>query len=274
MFAKTRIEIADFHTTLSYFANTPPIANVLPLSSQSTYNDLYQRVCNEFKGLEYQNAAGSQASNVFLRLKPFFSAEKFWRRYFQTGQQDTYPKLAWEFQVPLKVLLSPRVEYIPDPQFPCKVSPILTVLLFPFGWSTWLSLLINSSHDLISLSSFVRRVFTARTFRLSGSQIDISLQQLFDLVADGTMSDAFAGPETNERSAQDFFVTTTVLAKQVGSLSSSGLSSEEQRALKQIVRPNSLPNSKKLQEQIKDLKIEIGDPLLNFMCTDEFGRFI
>jgi hypothetical protein len=273
MFARTRIEIADFHTTLSYFNKTPPDASALPLGTPSSYVELYKQVVNELEGLEYLEASGGKAGRVFLQLKPFFSADKFWRRYLETGQVYMYPDIVWEYQVPLKVGLSPRVEYIPDPHFAFKVSPILTVVLFPFGWSTWLSLLITGDHDLISLSSFIQNIFQGAVFKLSENPTAHGLERLFEFIAEGTRSDAFAGPATKERSGLDFYITVTVLAKQRGSLSSGGLSVDEQRALQRIVRPTGLQGSSAFQKQIHELNTESGEPLLNFMCADDFGRF-
>lgn len=274
MFAKTRVEIADFHTTLSYFDKTQQDAGVLPLGTQSSYGDLYQRVCVQPRGLEYREASGGKAGKVFLRLEPFFTYDNFWIRYLETREYSMYPLLAWEYQVPLQVSLSSRVEYIPDPRFPCKVSPIITVVLFPFGWSTWLSLLVTGDHDLMSLSSFVEHVFNDMAFKLSGNPAELRLERLFKSIATGTMSDAFKGRATRERTILESLVTVTVLGKQRGTLASGGLSPKAEQALQRIVRPTGVPGYSAFQKQVHKLNIKPeDDPLYHFMFTDDFGRF-
>jgi hypothetical protein len=272
IFTKTRVDIADFHTNLAYFNKTQPIAGVLKLGTEESYLSLYEQVwAHQPEGIEYQKASGGTKAKIFKRLQPFFSHDGFWFWYFGNDQYHMYPRFASKYLVPLQVSLSRRVEYIQNSGFSFNVSPIIKVVLFPFGWSTWLSLLITGDHNLIDLSSFVEYVFRDRSFRLSGNQADLKLKSLFHDISKDTMSDAFEGEHTEESNIRKYLITVTPLARQRGTFSSEALSNQDKLALQSIVNPSGLGNA---GFQVLKLKIKPpNEPLYHFMCTDDFGRF-
>jgi hypothetical protein len=150
--------------------------------------------------------------------------------------------------VPIEVTLKLRIEVVLDTRFNFAVKPIPRVLLYPFGWSTWISLLLVGEHTLAELAEFLPYIFSEKVFKTSNDSVTpatghpvLSLRHLFDRVANGMRTDAFGGKETKDFDSQDTVVVTTVLAKHGGSLSLGALSTAEKIYLQRIVKPEGPP---------------------------------
>jgi hypothetical protein len=271
MFAQTIVDLADCHTTLYHMVDPRPAEEPLPIGSRESYENLYQRLSRQRK-LDYAEASTSRIGTILRRVEPAYSEDKFWHRYLGSDNYESYPSLAWDSFLPIQASLSARVECLTHPDLGCKVSPIPRVLLFPFGWSTWISMLITGDHTLSSLSSFIQSLFRDPVFSVSDSPSSFSLGRLFSHVAEGIRADAFGGPRTADSSTPDILAVVTVLAKRHGALSWRGFSPDEQRVVRLIVRPTGPPRTDPFDSQVCELDRENGE--LNFVVTDAFARFI
>lgn len=194
MFTRAIIDLADCHTTLHYLHEVPPAEVPLNIGTKESYQNLYHQLAAH-RRLDYDQAGTGRAGSILKRLQPGYSRDGFWHWYLGSGNYESYPNRAWDNLVPIEVSLSIRVKCRAEAQFGCKISPIPRVLLFPFGWSTWISLLITGDHSLGSLSSFVQCIFRDRVFEVSNSVSPLTLRRLFSLLSEGIRTDAFGGGE-------------------------------------------------------------------------------
>jgi hypothetical protein len=117
-----------------------------------------------------------------------------------------------------------------------KVSPVPRVLLFPFGWSTWLSFQIVGDHSLQELATLSEHLTDGAAYHLNENvAATLTLTQLFDVVGKGVRNDAYGGKSV-AFNPQDILGVTTVLSKHSGSPSLGALTPEQAAALKRIVR--------------------------------------
>lgn len=271
MFRRTIIDLADCHTTLHYLHEVPPAEVPLNIGTNESYQDLYHQLAAH-RRLDYEQAGTGRAGIILKRLQPGYSRDRFWHRYLGSGNYESYPNLAWDNLLPIEASFSIRVRCLAEAQCGCEISPIPRVLLFPFGWSTWISLLITGDHSLDSLSSFVQCIFRDRVFEVSNSVSPVTLRRLFSLLSEGIRTDAFGGTETADASTPDTLIVTTVLAKRQGSLSCWAFLPEEQEMLRRTVRPTGPRTSDPFDSQVRPLDGGHGE--LNFLFMDTFGRFI
>ena len=273
VFTQTKIEIADFHTTLFHFSGHPQTASVLPINTSSAYCDLYGKVFAAGKtGIDYQTAAQGRAGSIFDKLYSYYKKDKkknFWGTYVPYDYRVACVMHAWDNFIPFSVSLLPKVKYLPVDKSGFKVSLLPRVLLFPFGWSTWLSFLIRGDLSLNGLSSLIKRVFEEDVFSLPDINTPLNLQDLCDYIAKGTRADAFADLETGDKIGSEFMDIVTVLGKRAGSLSCKAWFDEDKLALQRIVRPRHSPS----HAGFKVNKI-IEDNNDNYIAWDRFGCFI
>jgi len=266
------IDVADCHTTPYYFDEQAPTPSPLPFLNQDNYQGLYQKVSVP-KGLAYSDARNGTAGVVLNRLKPAYYANKYWRQYLRTREIALFPQRSWSRMLPLKCSLLPptAIDFIPSPKFQLRVSPHPRVLLYPFGWSTWVSLLLNGEHTLADLAAFVSHICTAQIFRINSAAKDFTLRSFFDHVAGGVRNDAFGGGQTNDQDFQHISIVTTVLAKRRATYSLDGVSATDQNLILQIVKPEG-PSAK---GTLKDyaLRRKSGQPT-EYVVTNDYNSFI
>ena len=256
-FTDSRIEIANRRTTLYYFTGNPVPDAPLPFSSKAEYNKFYATL-----------ATGASPAAVLLnKLNVFYSDNKYWRR---TLKDAPGPRLAWANLIPVACSIAPVIKLSPPPGLTARVLVKPTVLLYPFGWSVWLSLRLLGDHTLGQLSSLAASLCNEPAWEM-GVITGLRLQDLLDRIADGVRTDAFGGKENEDSEAADKIIVTTVLAKSGGSPSLGGISEEQQTHIKTLVRPQGKPS----QKSAKEMAVAIGeDRNLNYVVIDKFGRFV
>ena len=149
-------------------------------------------------------------------------------------------------------------------------------MIYPFGWSTWLSLRLTSGHTLAELSRFVQYIFSKKAFQLdtpasTANPVTFSLREYLAHVAAGVRADVFGDGNTKDVGYQDLVVVTTVLAKHGGSPALAALSQQEKDQLLRIVKPEGPPPTKNFVDYV--LQLKATDPF-EFAIANDFGRFI
>lgn len=273
---ETIIDIADCHTTLYYLGMKLPQVAPLPLGTAQDYQGLYEKVAAPNR-VTYNDVSGTPGS-MLVKLSPCYRKNHYWSWYLGSRQHDLYHEIAWNNIIPVEVSLATRIEFITDARFNFKVSPVPRVLLYPFGWSAWLSLRLTDAHTVEELSLFLQHVFTAKAFRIATNSAPsnqpppaYSLLDLFDLIAQGVRSDSFGGNKTKDFDSQEMIAVTTVLAKHGGSLSLGALSDAMQQQILRIVKPDGpVPKGKFLDHVFR----RSDDELDEYVVMDSYKRFI
>ncbi len=277
---ETVIDLADCHTTLYYFfplGAKPSQPAPLTLGTAQGYCDLYGTVAAPAP-TNYDSLTQGSPPTLLSKLSPAYRNNKYWKRYLLSGQHDIYQEKVWENLIPIEATLLQRVEFIDDGSFYLSISPVPRVLLYPFGWSAWLSLRITKPHSLEDLSKLVRHIFAEKAFRIISNPAlpnaepqSYTLQGVFDYIAQGVRADAFGGNKTKDFDSQDITAVTTVLKKHGGSLSLGSLSTIAEEHILRIVNPEG-PSSKK---QLPDY-IFRRDPkeMREYIVMNDFKRFV
>jgi hypothetical protein len=272
---ETAIELADCHTTLYYLGAKAPQPATLPLGTEEDYNAFYKKVATPAR-VTYEDISG-QAGTILGKLSVVYKKNTYWNSFFGTGQLEAYPGLAWKFILPVSCSLKARITFIPDARFKFKVRLIPRALVYPCGWSTWVSLLLNGPHTLEDLAAFNQQLFDGKPFRLDRDPAlaplppsSYSLSQLFEHVADGVRKDVFGAIKAKDFAPRDAVVVTTVRAKHGGILSIDGLNKDQEGQLLRIVKPDGPP----LQGAAKDYAYRFErNSSLKYMVIDNYGRF-
>ncbi|HUK92358.1 MAG TPA: hypothetical protein VLZ81_18295, partial [Blastocatellia bacterium] len=183
---------------------------------------------------------------------------------------ESCPGRAWSDLLPIEASLTLRVRYAPATNL--KVSPRPRVLLYPFGWSTWISVRITGEYTLATLSDLAVRLFSPGAFQVEGEAKLLSLIDLFDRVSHNVRLDAFGGPDTNDTKLSEVITVTTVLAKTGGGPSIDALDDDMRSALWRIVRPDGAPAGGKLEDRAWRLKKPFESPL-HYVLMDGYSRF-
>jgi hypothetical protein len=259
---ETRIDIGDRHTTLHHFG-APKATPPLSLAGRDQYEELYLKVAAAIRA-DYGNLTNGRNAQVLHKLMPASRGTKYWLRYLET---DPAPWLVWDEALPLEATILPRVTIRLPAGFPAKVSPVPTVLLYPFGWSTCLDIRITGEHTVAQLADLLFHLFDAEAFDVAGAPL--RLAGLFKLISGGIREDAFGGAATKTVDAQQTAVVVTVMAKNGGSPALGALSKEDETLLKRIVRPAGVQSNHPLANMVYRF-----DPSgLEYMVIDDFGRF-
>jgi len=264
---ETRIDIADRHTTLCLFAagkkSKKKNTSILGLGTEESYTDLYIQA--DQKKVTYASLNDGKAGKILDKIFRVYGPEKYWKKSlgFQPG-----PSSAWTEGLPLQASFVSRIRVAPPSGFTAKVSPVPQVLLYPFGWSSWISLLVVGEHTLEELALLVDHLFNQRSFNIEGVSDAKSLQGLLDDISRDIRSDAFCGTETKDSEANDKAIVTTVLAKHGGAPALGALSQLDQKTLKRMVRPAG-PETLQAFEKLVFKRDE-----LNYVVYDQMGRFI
>jgi hypothetical protein len=264
---ETRIEIGDRHTTLFHLegaTRTTP----LPLGEAAAYRELHQKV-SELHRCDYGVLAKGRNSAILNKLMPSYCANEYWRKYLQSSRPG--PWHAWNAALPLKATLKRRIALYPPAGFTAKISPVPFEYIYPFGWSTWISIRITGKHTLLDVRELVERLFNEPAWAITGESAPKTLPQLLNIISGGVNEDAFDGSETASIDAPEIAIVTTVLAKHGLSPVLGALSSEDKKTLQRIVRPKGALPLEPFSDMVHRLAIP-GDE--DYIVLDKFGRFI
>lgn len=272
---KTRIDIADRHTSLYFFKKKPADPDPLGMGGSSEYQALYRKIAQAHQ-MQYQNLTG-KVGTILAKLLPLTPDDpdkplKYWLWYLGRGPA---PDDAWEEAIPLSAIPNHRLEIQLPAGFSAKakLSTVPQILLYPFGWSTWISCLITGEHALEDLVSLVAQLFQQRAIKISGSSNLLGLSDYFDLIAKGTRADAFGGPQTKDRREVVPALVVTIIEKNSGSPNLGGIGPAEEQQLQSLVRPLG-PRSDGLPAEMVFRYPKRALPDLNYLLSDQMGRFI
>jgi hypothetical protein len=219
----------------------------MPFNKRERYIDLSEKIRS--RPTDYKDVANEPRNNPVLgRLEAGYSANTYWSRLFHTTEVDTYQYWTWDKLVPIHAYLAERPQWIEDAHRAFKVSPIVRVLLYPFGWSTWVSLLVTRSHALHDIAELNQRCLKEPVFRWRGLQV--SVNRLFQEVAADIRTDVFGKDDAELADPLDVISVTTVLAKHGGSPALGGLSKSERQELLGTVRPPGAPTKDDLDGHV------------------------
>jgi hypothetical protein len=274
---QTVFDVADCNITLDYLgagaAGLP-----LPFSSAETYNKLYQKIA---KGKVLYADESGRSGEVLDVLRGAYSPNKFWQRFLGSRDEETYAKAAWQNIVPIVGTLNRKVGIVLPSGMKLQVSPVPRVLLFPFGWSTWISFQIVGEHSLEELAALSEHLTDGAAYQLNGNAaVTLSLTQLFDVIGNAVRNDAYGG-KSAAFNPQDVLGVTTVLSKHGGSPSLGALTADQAAALKRIVRSAGAAQAQTLavplpKGESKLLDFVLHNPLWWFLWAEHrllpFGR--
>jgi hypothetical protein len=269
MFEKTSVEISDRHTVLNHLGASPR----LRIGARADFTKLCVDLDKGTKTplpVAYQTLVGTKGS-VVDNLRPGWRKEKFWYRTLATDNARLLAKKAWSRSGPIQAK-PPRIDCTAGEPYKCKVTPLPRILIFPFGWSTTVSLRITGPHDLGTIASIVADVHSKPVFGRGG--VAVTLRDLLNTFSDGVRDDVFLGPDTDDTGGQeDPFTVTTVLARGTHpGLSLGGLQRAEIDAIRRIVKPlGGLPEGP-FSAEIRERGKTSGPQ--NFLVFGESGTFI
>jgi hypothetical protein len=268
---ETLIDVADRHTTL-YYLGSPPARHPLPFANSKGYRALHRRLADRGR-MDYGDVTPGRASAILGYLKPAYAPNGYWRRYLGAWSYTkyAYPDLAWAHLLPILGVPTRRVEVVLDPRLSLKVSPLPRILLYPFGWSTWLSLRVLGPHSIADLAALLGQLFGGNLLRFDGELDGFTLSKLFDAISGGVRAEAFGGDRTSDFDSQDVAVVVTVIAKYSGSPSLGALGTTERTNLRRIVRPYGPPPGGSFDEHV--YRLQPGDDL-EYLVYDNHGRFL
>jgi hypothetical protein len=268
---QTIVDVADCNLTLRYFA-AAPAASAMPFTAAEPYGTLYESIAQTPR--TYADVSG-QPGQILAQLRPFYAGNKFWSRYLVSSDLTSYPALAWNSFVPISSTLNQRITVeLPKELAGLTVKPEQRVLLYPFGWATWLSFLISGSYSLDDLARLVPYLMSDPAFRLeSDPAAPLTLTQLLAGIRKGVQQDAFQGVKPDVMTPPDLLTVTTVLAKHGGGISLGALTSDEEQGLQHLVRPGQPLLQTSVTTMAEPLPLG-GDPLLDYVLHDGMSWFI
>jgi hypothetical protein len=237
---ETIVDFADYHSTLYYLGPPRPDPR-LPLGNAADYKKFYEAIAAT--PLAYSAIKGTPGA-ILNQLKAAYTRNKYWRRYLTSGDYDHYHAQVWDKILPVKATLTARIE-ITAATGPAgvklRVSPC--VLLYPLGWSTWVSVRVTGDHTIPHLVDLFDSLLAKPVFTMDGGS-PIRLQEVFDGCAAAIREDAFGGKETADLTTPVTLTVTTVLGKHGGSPDLKGLDLADKKLLRRLVR-RSGPSSPK-----------------------------
>ncbi len=265
------IEVGDCRTTLHYFSKA--IAEpAMGFTDAAKYNALHESV--SYGVDEVSEASSGPAPLALKKISAAYYANKYW--FKATGLDDiaTFPANAWQSILPLECTLKERIEIEPN-GFTFKISPTPRVLLYPFGWTTKLSIRITKDHTLEQLAQFVQYLVKQPCIKISQAAPTppiepMSLTDFFRRVSAGVRADIFEGDKSDRGSRDAPIIVTTVIAK--SGISPTSEPDEELRKLMlRIVTPDGDLPSSPFSEHVYSRN---PDDTLQFVVSNNHGRFI
>lgn len=272
---KTRIEIADRHTSLYGLAPKATGPDALGMVGNGKYRGLYEKIAKA-RSAHYSDLTGKPGA-ILEKLSPVIPEDpykplKYWLWYLERG-----PDLSdvWREAIPIVATMNRRIEIIAPTAFPAKLSLLPQIVLYPFGWSAWFSVLVTGNHAMKDLSALVEHLFQQKPFKSSLSAKPLTLTAHFELVAEGVRTDVFGGPATRDTKDVNTAHVITVLEKNGGSPGLDGLGIEGEQQLRSLVRPVGARSRKAFQDLVFHFKAKDQENYdLNYLVADQLGRFI
>lgn len=243
----------------------------LHLGSSESYSSLYNSVAEEPSGLMCPGPVLKALRPVYL-MKGRSPNGSYWQRFFQSDRQDLYPQKAWEKLAPFEVSLVPLLGVFPPTKLQVNIRAVPRVILYPFGWSVWISLLITQDHSLPDLDAVMRHLVWEQCYGLS-SHLDRLLTRS-DIFQDlsKVVSDEVFGSQEYE-TPRELLSVTTVLEKSGGAPTIDALTREQESALRRIVSPTRSLGQKSLEELTRPLQ-RGGEGAGNFDYALQAGQGI
>lgn len=265
------LEFADCNTTLAQLGSQPYQAP-LSLGTKDGYRQLYQQIAGG--GKDYQEIRG-QSGALLRRLKPVYHSNKYWQRYFGSPQIDFYPQSAWASLVPIEARPDLDLQAQPPDTLNVKISPVPRVLLYPFGWSAWISLRVTGEHSLEDLAALARHLATAKAYTLSSDPAGpMTLADLMNRIGKNIWTDVFDGGDWDVKTPVDKLSVITVLDK-YGGVPDRDPGTSEGQALRQLVQPFGSPAQKPWNELASGLPLGGEDAVhRNYALQDGSSVFL
>lgn len=267
---ETRIDLADRHTTLYYLGDQSERVGPLRIGKRDRYQELYKEVA-EGARVDYSTVAPGREATILHKLSPVYSGAKYWTKYLRRAPDV---ELVWEEALPLIATLKQKISVLSPESLQDKVSPVPRVLLYPFGWSTWISLRIKGEHTINDLESLITQLFTKKALKRFEDPSALSMRTFLKRVSDGVRTDAFGGKKTGDLEAAEIALVITVLEKHGGSLALGSLGTNEQNQLAHLVRPDGPSSLKSFDELIFHPTRKNDNYDLNYVVIDKLGRFM
>jgi hypothetical protein len=265
------IDFGDCNTSLGHL-KADAVQGPLSLGTAAGYRQLYQQVTG---GVDYQQLRGQEGA-ALRRLKPAFQANKYWQRFLGGDSAESFPEIAWDSLVPIEARLKLDLRAWPAAGLKVKVSPLPSVLLYPFGWSTWISLLVTGEHSLEDLASLAVHFATAPAYAVSPDTTPgLTLQDLLQRIGKGVWEDVFGGGGVRASSPLERLSVITVLDKYGGAPAIGALEESQGQALRQLVKPGDSPSQKPWKDLVLGLPLGgLGSGNFDYVLQDGFGHFI
>lgn len=245
----------------------------LPLDGEERYRDLWLKVGTSKPFSEITGREG----RVLGRLNAASHVGQYWSRLFETNVFPDRAKQCWLLAVGIEGELKSFFELDPealaayDLNLKAQVSIKPRLLLFPFGWSLWLSVRVVGQHSLSELASLLHALLKRHVFRvLNGPENLLDMSGLSDLIGPGLWEDAFLGADTNERRDQESLSIATVLEKFGGAPPKNSASTQFTKPLSSII---DLSGSE-LPSQYADSLPKGSNPSLDYLLGKDLHYFI
>jgi len=265
---ETVVEIANQYTNRFYLKDGST-GYPLPFINENKYNEFNQLIYDKNR-IDFSELRKNYQPQVLKRLSLGYENYKYWHRLLRSRQAKSYPKLAWQRLLPITATTIPRINVLKDPSFNFRVLPMLRVVLYPFGWSVWISLRILDPHDLDQLALLLEQLFTKKSFQIGANTLAMSLDELMQQISDGVRTDAF-GEDLGEVWASKHTLVTTVLAKHNGSYSVAVPQNEA--VLGRMIQPEGGLSHKSFTVAVYRFVQQNNDPL-EYMLLKDYSRFI
>jgi hypothetical protein len=266
---ETVVDIADHHTSLFYLQKNSPTGYSLPFADPNQYNKLHQDMYDKGR-IDFSSLRQNYQPRILKSLSAGYDNYKYWRCLLLSDQAHNYPKRAWRDMLPITGKVIPQINLVKDAAFNFRVLPIPRIVLYPSGWSSWLSLRILGSHNLDQLASLLQKLFTTPAFQLANNTNAVSLQNVMTSLGDGVRSDAY-GDDPSDVALPEPTLVTTVLAKHHGAYSVGDPQNEP--LLSRIIAPSTGLSHKKFEEAVYRFAQHNNDPL-EYMVVKDYSCFV
>lgn len=265
------IDLVDCNSTLALFGSETAVTP-LSLAPENVYTKLYSRIATDRPA--YKEVRGEVGRGI-EKLKPVYRPNKYWSKYhFSSRDTETYAEKTWKTLTPIEARLTFRVGIRGDQWPAVKMSPVPRVLLYPFGWSTWLSVLITGEHSLEELAEILQHLSRERAYVLDSElKSPRSLDDLFQRLHHGIQHDVF-GEKSNSLTLPKTLAVTTVLDKYGGTPALKALSTDQEVALRRLVCPDGHASTKQWKQLALSLPMGTAPGNLDYVLRDGSAFFI
>jgi hypothetical protein len=231
---ETIIDLLDRHTAVEQFGAKAKSAAGMSFTTAAGVAKVHARLREQGR----IDLTTPPAPTAIRRLVPGYADHKFWHRVLESRDVTTYAAVAWEQLLPVIAEPAFRVSIAPDTARTWRASPVPRALVYPFGWSNWLSIRITGDHSLRDLVGLVTSLFESSSLQIDVPRRDTGIRGLFDDLSRAVRGNVFSNPKLADKDPQDVMIVTTVLAKHGGSPSIQALSPDDRENILKLVRPS------------------------------------